>query len=202
VNIYLILTLILSLLLLPVHYKTKKFASFWGIAMFILGFGSLFLRLSILKEFPLLGLFNKTTIILSSILIIAPMIVFMLVGIYSRHFRGRINEFKKLVLPYILFGMLQQTFFYFIFCDLIYYLTRSIGLTFGLTVLFFMTFHLTGWFPIKKLGIFLLIFATIGTWTYLVWGNIVPQLTINGLAGAVLYTAFTDSDQIKRRLGR
>lgn len=169
--------------------------------MFVLGFGALFVRFSILKYYPLLGFFNPKTINSSALLLFIPAAVFILFGIFSRRFKKRIKRLKKLFLPYILFGGLQQIFFFWVFSDSVFYLSKSINLTFILTVLFFTAFHFTGQFPIKKFWMLLVIYAIIDTWVYLVWGNIVPQLVVHGLLGAVLYTVFTDTDQIKRRLG-
>ncbi|MCX6705186.1 MAG: hypothetical protein NT162_02515 [Candidatus Woesebacteria bacterium] len=168
---YLPIILIVCALLVPIHYKTKRFDRFWGILMFILGFGALFLRLIILKNYPLLGFFNRETICSSALLIFIPAIIFIFFGIFSKHFRKRIKDLKKLLLPYILFGGLQQIFFFWIFCDSIYYLSKSLNLTFVLTVLFFTIFHFTGQFPIKKLWVLLGLFAIVDTWVYLIWGN-------------------------------
>jgi hypothetical protein len=193
--------LALCILLVPVYYKTKRFDRFWGISLFIIGFGALFLRLSVLKSYPLLGFFNRETIYSSILLIFLPAIVFILFGVFSKYFRKRIKKLKKLLLPYILFGGLQQIFFFWVFSDSVFYLSKSLNLTLILTVLFFTAFHFTGQFPIKKFWMPLVIYAIIDTWIYLIWGNIIPQIVVHGLVGSVLYTAFTDTDQIKRRMG-
>jgi len=201
VNIYLLIILALCLSVVPVFRKVARFDRFWGILMFALGLGALFLRFYILKDYPFLGFFNRETIYSSAILLIVPTIVFLFFCINSGSFKRRIKRFKKLLLPYVLFGGLQQIFFFWVFTDTFYYLFRNIGVTFLASVLFFTVFHFTKWFPIEKFWLLLVLFAIINTWIYLIWGNIVPQLAIFGILGSTLYTAFTDSNQIKRRLG-
>lgn len=201
VNKYLLIILTLCVLLVPVFCKTKRFDRFWGILMFILGFGALFLRLIILKDYPLLSFFNRETIYSSSLLMTAPTVVFLFFCINSDHFKRRIKSLKKLFLPYVLFGGLQQIFFFWVFTDTFYYLFRDIKITFLASVLFFMALHFTKRSPIKKLWVLLGLFAIINAWIYLIWGNIIPQLVVHGILGSVLYTKFTDTDQIKRRLG-
>lgn len=198
---HLLAVLALCILLVPVYYKTKRFDRFWGILLFIIGFGALFLRLSVLKSYPLLGFFNRETIYLSILLIFLPAIVFILFGVFFKYFRKRIKKLEKLLLPYILFGGLQQIFFFWVFCDSVYYLSKSLNLTFVLTVLFFTIFHFTGQFSIKKLWVLLCLYAIVDTWIYLIWGNILPQFLVHGILGSVIFIVFTDTDQIKRRLG-
>ncbi|KKR72739.1 MAG: hypothetical protein UU16_C0037G0009 [Candidatus Woesebacteria bacterium GW2011_GWA2_40_7] len=67
--------------------------------------------------------------------------------------------------------------------------------------MFFLTFHLTRRSSIKKYWILLGIFEVINVWTYVVLGNILPQMLVHGLAGSILFTEFTDHDEIKDRLG-
>jgi len=201
VNRYLLIILTLCVLLVPVFYRTNKFNRFWGILMFILGLGALFLRLLILREYPLLGFFNPKTIYFSTLLIGAPSSVLIFIVIYAKTFRKRFNRFKKLLLPYILFGGLQQIFFFWVFTDTFYYLFKDVGVTFFASVLFFCSIHFTKHSPIKKLWLLLGLFAIINTWVYLIWGNIIPQFIIHGILGSFLYTEFTNTDQIKRRLG-
>ena len=198
---HLLAVLALCILLVPVFYKTKRFDRFWGILMFVLGSVALFLRFFILKDYPLLGFFNPETIYFSALLIGVPSVVLIFITIYADNFRRRINRFKKLFLPYILFGGLQQIFFFWVFADAFYYLFKDVGVTFFASVLFFCSIHFTKHSPIKKLWLPLGLFAIINTWIYLIWGNIIPQIIVHGLVGSVLYTAFTDTDQIKRRLG-
>lgn len=169
--------------------------------MFILGLGALFLRLLILGDYPLLGFFNPKTIYSSALLIGIPSAAITLVVIYTKNFQRRINRFKKLLLPYILFGGLQQIFFFWVFTDIFYYLFRDIKITFLASVLFFCSIHFTKRSPIKKLWLLLGLFAIVNAYVYLIWGNIIPQLIVHGILGSVLYTEFINTDQIKRRLG-
>ena len=200
-NAYLLVILALCILSVFVFYKTKRFNHFWGVLMFILGLGALFLRLLVLGDYPLLGFFNPKTIYFSTLLIGIPSAAIILVVIYTKNFQRRINRFKKLLLPYILFGGLQQIFFFWIFTDTFYYLFRDIKITFLASVLFFCSIHFTKRSPIKKLWLLLGFFAIVNAWVYLIWRNIIPQLIVHGILGSVLYTEFINTDQIKRRLG-
>jgi Na+/glutamate symporter len=170
--------------------------------MFILGFGALGLRLFITKDYPLLGLFNTDTIRQSALLLTAPSAVFIFFGIYSGHFNRRLKRLEKLVLPYMLFGGLQQILFFWVFADSVFYLTKNFNLTFMLTIVFFLSVHLNWKSSVRKYWMLLIIFAVINTYIYLVWGNILPQVLIHGLVGSILFTEFTDTDQLKNRTGR
>jgi len=197
----LIIIFVFCLVIIPIYFKTTKFNGFWGILMFILGFTALFLRLSILKDYPFLGGYNKETILPSFLLIGGPAIVFMFFGIFAKNFRKRIRRLRRLILPYVLFGGLQQIFFLWVFTDTFYYLFQNINFVFLTSFLFFMIFHLTGWSSIKRFWFLPAVFGVINNWVYLIWGNIFPQILIHGLVGSVLFTEFTNHDEIKERLG-
>lgn len=70
----------------------------------------------------------------------------------------------------------------------------------ALTFLFFISIHLSSKSSIKKYWFLLFVFTFINVWVYLIWNNILPQALMHGLVGAVLFTEFTDTDQLKTRL--
>lgn len=170
--------------------------------MFVLGFTALLLRLLLSRFFPILGLFNYSTLGSSIILILAPALVFVFFGVYSGHFKRRLRRLEKLMVPYILFGGLQQVFFFVVFSDTVYYLTKNFILTFAATIVFFVMIHLNWTASVRKYWFLLGIFAMVNTWIYLVWGNILPQVLVHGIVGSILFTDFTDTNQLKLRTGR
>lgn len=201
-SVYFLTILFLSLLVVPIYYKAKRFDGFWGVSMFVLGFTALLLRLLLSRSFPILGLFNYSTLGSSIILILAPALVFVFFGVYSGHFKRRLKRLEKLMVPYILFGGLQQVFFFVVFSDTVYYLTKNFILTFAATMVFFVMIHLNWTASVRKYWFLLGIFAMVNTWIYLVWGNILPQVLVHGIVGSVLFTDFTDTNQLKLRTGR
>ncbi len=201
VNI-LLLILFLCLIIIPVYFKTIRFDRFWGILMFVLGFSALYLRFSTLSSYPAIGILNENTIKESFLLMLAPTAVFLFFGIYSGHFKRRIRRLEKLLIPYMFFGGLQQILFFFIFSDSVYYLTKSINITFIATIVFFVAVHLNWKASIRKYWFLLIIFAIINTWIYLIWKNILPQILIHGLVGSILFTDFSDENPLKVRTGR
>ena len=197
----LFLILFLCLMILPVYYKTKRFDRFWGVLLFILGFGALFLRFYILRDYPFLGFFRRETIISSFLLTGVPAAVFIFFGIYSGHFWRRIRRLEKLLLPYILFGAVQQIFFFGVFGDTVYYLTRSVNIAFWASLIYIMAIHLKRDSPVKRYRFLVFLFSIVNTWIYLIWGNILPQMLLHGMIGSILFTEFTDRNEIKDRLG-
>lgn len=193
--------LALCLLVLFLYYRTKKFTSLNGILMFVFGFLALFLRLKYLQNYPILGYLNQNTIIDSFVLMVPAVLVFLFFGYYSGHFKRRIKRLGKLLIPYMFFGGLQQIFFLWVFTDSFYYLTSNLYLTFVVSVMFFMSIHLNWQSSIRKYWFLLFVFAFLGTWIYLLKQNILPQILLHGLMGSVLFTEFTDTDQLKSRLG-
>lgn len=197
----LLLIIVLCLLMLPVYFRTKKFTSPWGIILFTLAFSALFLRLSALNLYPVLAIFNSQTLIQSALVISGPAIVFSFFGVISNHFRRRLKRLEKLIIPYFLFGAMQQLFFYWIFTDTIYYLINNTILVFIISFSYFVIFHLSKGSSIKKFWFLLILFSLIDTYIYLVWQNIIPQMLVHGIVGSILFTEFTEHDEIKDRLG-
>lgn len=192
----------LCILLIPIYYKGERFNRFWGITLFLISFLALFMRLRILHEYPLLAFYNQKTIIASIILVGVPGIILLGYSVFSEHFKTKRHNFAKLIFPYLFFGALQQIFFCWLFTDMFFYLQKNIFITYTASVIYFMVFHF-GW-P-KKLYKFyplLVAFALISVSVYLFLGNIFPQMMIHGLAGTCLFAVFSETDQIKRRLGR
>lgn len=170
--------------------------------MFVFSLSALFLRFSIINSYPITGLFNSETIDASILLMLAPTSVFIFFGFYSGHFKKRLKRLEKLIIPYIIFGGLQQVFFFVVFSDAVFYLSNNLALTFVATTIFFITIHLNWKASIRKYWFLLGIFAIINTWIYLVWGNLLPQILVHGIVGSILFTDFTDTDQLKLRTGR
>lgn len=198
INLILILALCFGVLF--IYFKTKSFKSLSGLVMFAMAFSALFLRFDAVSHFPLLGIFNKETLLQSFLIIIPTTLTFLFFGYYSGHFKKRLKRLERLLFPYILFGALQQIFFLWVFTDSFYYLTGSLNITFIASFLFFISIHLDWKSSIKKYWFLLIVFTFVNVWIYLFWNNILPQALIHGIVGAVLFTEFTDTDQLKSRL--
>ena len=198
---YLLLIILSCLVILFIYFRVKRFTSLLGIMMFILGFLVLFLRIYLQNSYPLIGFLRENTLNNSFLLISAPTLVFLFFAYNSKGFKQRFDKLKKLLLPYIFFGALQQIFFSWVFSDSLYYLTNNLFITFIGSFSFFMAIHLNWESSIKKYWFLLAVFALIGNWIYLIWNNILPQILLHGIVGAVLFTNFTNTDQLKLRLG-
>ena len=201
-NINLLVILAICVVIIPVYFKTVRFDRFWGVLLFVLGFGALFLRLSLVSVYPLIGLYNPDRIVDSLLLLAIPSAVFIFFGMISGHFWRRFKRLKKLLLPYVLFGGLQQILFFLVFSDVIFYLSKSVFITFVLSFIYFVSFHLNWKSSTKRYWALLALFAFINTWIYVIWKNLLPQILIHGVVGSILFTDFTDTNQLKSRTGR
>lgn len=197
----LVYVLLICLIIPVIYYQTKRFTGFWGITLFVLAFLTLFLRISILKTYPVIGFYNNETIIPSVLFAGAAAFIFSFFGYYSGHFWRRIKRLERLIFPYVFFGALEQIFFMFVFTDSVFYLSNNVLLTFLASVLYFNIIHYQKKSSIKKFFPLLAIFSVVNTYIYLIWGNILPQLLVHGLVGSLLFVEFTDTDQLKSRLG-
>jgi hypothetical protein len=190
------------ILVIPIYFKTRRFDKFWGVLLFTIGFGTLFYRLFLFSQYPFLSFFNKAYFSNSMLLLGIPYLLSLVFAIFKPVRKKWFEWFFRLALPYVFFGTLQQMFFLWIFTDAVYYLTSNMLITFAASTIYYFLFHLTWRSDIKKMLILLLTFGAINSYIYLYWGNILPQFLFHGLYGALLYSAFTNSDQIKNRIGK
>ncbi len=173
----------------------------WGALLFTLGFGVLFYRIYIAGDYPFLGIYNGQTIWLSFILELAPALVFIYFAVRTDNFRKKFRSLTKLLLPYMFFGGLQQILYLCIFADMSYYLTGSVIYAFILSFFYFFVMHIN-WRPnVRKFWPLLGLFGLINVWIYLIWGNLLPQVLVHGIVGTFLFTIYTETDQLKLRLG-
>jgi hypothetical protein len=98
------------------------------------------------------------------------------------------------------FGALQQIFFLTVFTDCVYYLLPNHDAVFWISVLYFLFFHLDWVQEMRKFLPCLIVFGILNTFVYMGLGNILPQMFMHGVFGAVLYTMFSKQDQLKKRL--
>lgn len=197
----LIVILVLCLIIPPIYFRVVRFNNLLGIILFVLGSTALFLRLSIVRKYPLLGVYNPTTFIDSLVLCGAVGAVFIFFSAISSNFKKRKKALMKLTLPYLFFGVLQQMFFYWVFADVAYYLSGNLYFSFVVSLAYFVLFHLNWKGNLRKFLVLLFIFALINNWVYLIWKNVFPQMVLFGLVGSFLFTVFTNTNQLKRRLG-
>jgi hypothetical protein len=196
------LILFLCLLMVPAYYKTVSFKSKNGVLLFILCVSAFLFRVSLFGKYPPLATLNKETLLFSIIFLLIPFGIFIAYCLFNEQktIRRRKDYFLRLLLSYILFGVLQQLFFLTVFTDAVYYLTLSYEVTLLISVVFFFIFHLNFGKELTKFLFCLFIFGVLNTYVYLYLGNIIPQLVAHGVIGSILYTAFSRKDQIKKRL--
>jgi hypothetical protein len=194
--------LLLCLLLLPAYYATSSFTSKNGVLLFVLGASAFLLRILLLGKYPLLATLNKDSILLSVILLLVPSTLFIVYSFIKKGsvLREKRNYLFRLLFGYLLFGALQQMFFLSVFTDTVYYLTLNYKITFLVSVVFYLVFHFEFIREMKKFLLILICFGILNTLIYLWLGNTLPQMLMHGVAGSILYTAFSTVDQLKKRL--
>lgn len=200
-HIEMLTVLVVCLLIGLVFYKTISFNSKNGVLLFILGFSALFLRILFFKKYPPLAILNKDTLFLSVIILFIPFVLFVVYCFLKKRdvLRKRYSYLFKLLFPYIFWGALQQLFFLTIFTDSVYYLSSNYYITFLASVIFFFSIHLNIDKELRRFLLCLFIFGILNTFIYLRLGNILPQILMHGVFGAILYTAFSKEDQFKKR---
>ena len=194
-----ILIIIVGLLSIPCYYSIKSYFSKRGILLITIILIVTTLRFSLIKDMPC-RLYNKETILISTTTLFVPFIVFLIISlIKSKFFMGKWEYFFKLLIPYILFGALQQALFQFVLSDPLHYLTNNTLATLALSVIFFYFFH-KEWpkSELKKFFPLLILFSIINSYIYIYLGNLIPQLLIHGLMGTVLYVTYSSTNQLDR----
>jgi hypothetical protein len=201
-NIALLIIFLICLLILPIYYKTKSFNSKSGVLLFVLGLSALSLRVFLFKQYQPLATLNKGTLLTSSLVLLIPFSLFLVSSLQEKRdvLRKRSGYFFRLLLGYLFFGALQQVFFLTVFTDCVYYLLPNHDAAFWVSVLYFLVFHLDFLQEMRKFLPCLIVFAILNTFVYLELGNILPQMFMHGVFGAILYTAFSKQDQLKKRL--
>lgn len=190
------------LFMIPVYFKTTRFDRFWGILLFLIGFGILFYRLNLLPQYPLNAIYEKIYFLKAFILLGTPFLLTFIIFLFRSDRKKWLPRFLHLVLPYVFFGALQQIFFLWVFTDPVLYFTKNITLTFIISVLFYTVFHLNWSSEIRKYLVLLIVFSVLNTYIYLYWRNILPQMLFHGFYGTLIFSVLTKSDQLKNRLGK
>jgi len=160
--------LIVGLICIPVYYSTKSYFSKNGVILIFLILLLTLLRFSLIKDIPC-RLYNKETILISITILVIPSIIFLVISlIKSKLFLGKQEYFLKLLIPYILFGALQQTLFQFVLADALLYLTNNTLITLLFCVIFFYLFH-AKWpkTEFKKFFPLLILFSVINSYIYI-----------------------------------
>lgn len=192
-------------LIVFIYYKTSSFTSRNGILLFLLGFFALFLRAYLFKWFPPLAIYNRDGIFESLILLFIPLILFIAYCIYKQNglFKRRDYYFFKLLVPYLLFGGLEQLFFLTVFTDSVFYIFNNLTVVFVISIIFYLIFHLD-WKEqrMKKILPWLFLFSIINTYIYLKLGNILPQMIVHGVAATFAYSAFSNTNMLRKRLNK
>jgi uncharacterized membrane protein len=101
----------------------------------------------------------------------------------------------------MLFGIMQQLFFLWVFTDTVHYLTKNLSVTYLISVAYFMSVHFSLCSRSVKLWVLLIIFSVVNTFIYLFWQNILPQMLFHGIGATVLLTAFFNVDHLRKRFG-
>lgn len=201
-NFSLISIIILCFGILIVYYKTTRFDKGWGIILFLLGGLVFFLRLFYFESFPFFAIFNPLTLSRSALLLSVVFLLFLLVTLVKTNLHNWIRKYLILLVPYLLFGALQQIFFLWIFTDTVLYFSGNFELTFFLSVLFFTVFHLNWEKGLNKLLFLVIIFGVMNTYIYLFLGNIYPQMVFHGIMASFLFTAYSPVNQLEKRIGK
>jgi hypothetical protein len=194
-----ILIILIGLLCIPIYYSTRSYFSRNGIILTSLLITTIILRFHIIEELPC-RLYNKETILISTLTLFLPFLIFLIISIIrTQFFSGKRTYLFKLLLPYIFFGALQQALFQFVLSDTIFYLTNNTLITLILSAIFFYSFHkewpksdLKDFFPL------LILFSLINSYIYIYLGNLIPQLLIHGTMGTVLYVTYSSTNQLER----
>ena len=101
---------------------------------------------------------------------------------------------------YFIFGAMQQTFFLIIFTNAILQITNNHLVSMILGTLFYFVFHLRKNSELRPILIYVLIFGLIMNIIYLYLNNILPQMVLHGIFGAIGYTLITDNNIIEKSI--
>lgn len=194
------ITLFLCFVMLVLYYKFSSYRSKYSILLFIIGILLLYTKLSSLGIAEIF-IYNSDTLFSSFILLIIPFVCLLIQ--YRKdlyRIRMRIGYFFKFITLYLFFGALQQIFFLLVFTHTILSITNNPFISFLAGSIFYFLFHLRKNSELKKFLPYVLIFGVLMNFIYIYLGNIVPQMILHGIFGAIGFTLITDNDIVKKSL--
>lgn len=199
--IYSTIIILFSVIILSIYYKIANFKKPLGILMFVLGITALGIRLYAIN-FPIRWI-NLDNILPSLLLLLIPSLIFIFYTIRKgKALRKYKSYFLKLFPAYLFFGALQQLFFLAVFTDSVYILSQNKILALIIGSIFYFLFHfLLKKYHLQKFILIVAIFGILNIFVYLYFETLIPQMILHGILGSFLFCGFSDSNQIKRRLG-
>jgi hypothetical protein len=193
-----LIIVILCLGVLIAYLKTKRYDSLQGLLITLLALSALVLKFC-LRGIP--DIFSPPTFIGSGILIMVFTLLLCLLLIPFR--KNNVNQkFALALLPlYLLFGLLQQLLFQYLFLDSAYTLTGNLWLSIILGALFYLSFHIRPDFDTKfRIGLFIL--DLFWGYFYLTYHNLFWLGISHAIFGVAYYTLVYRLDPLKERLSK
>lgn len=197
-----LLIIFLSLAGFFVYKKTKSYISVGGLTMIVMLSLAIILKLSLVKDLQVIGF--RTDNFSGSLM---PLIIFNAIGVvilFAMRFKAK--KFKvfswatSLVFLYLIFGLIQQTFFQAIFAHTLAEVISDKSLVVIFSTLFYSSFH-WGWETRQiRLGFLTLFAGAIWTMIYLKSPNIYLLGVSHALLASLYYFIVYPYDILGDRL--
>lgn len=197
-----LLIILLSLLGFFVYKKTKSYLSIGGLVMLLMLVGVVLLKFSVVKDLSTVGFrINNFSDSLVSLIIFNAIGVVILFAMRFKAKKFKIFSWAaSLLVLYLIFGLIQQTFFQAIFTHTLSQLVDDRSLVVIFSTLFYSSFH-WGWETRQiKLGFMTLFAGAVWTMVYLRSPNIYLLAVSQGILASLYYFIVYPYDILGERL--
>lgn len=170
--------------------------------MFAIAVPLVYLRIRALKIYPSWFFIRETFFVSGIIVGLVTLLAILILVFIKKDNMSLLGSvyFRKLLMFYLLWGLLQQLFFQFVFFETVYFIFKGgILIPIFSSAIFFSLFHLGRH---KKFFLPSVLMGFLYSGIYLFYGNLIWLALSHTLIGVFLYVLFVDRDQLALRLGK